>query len=211
MKWHKQILLLSIISAIFIACTDDNTAVMTDISSVEIVTVVSNNSDGALLQMQRSEKSEQIMLKASSALDATLRKGERIIIEYTASPTDTALRPVPVTIKQFSAILFDTVRAINPLRKPEILPGQVSILSQWRTGDFINLQVLANYDGTPRSYSMFADGLTLSNDTVKFYIFNPGDEIIPEGVGRRSYGSFYIGNLGISNEQQIDVNVFTAW
>lgn len=176
------------------SCSKDDIEYPTPIRSVDIVTCTDTQS-GMKFELQRAQESEIIPLITSQSINTSIPPGRRVIIEYEAAATDTALRPIPVKLLQIGLIPFDTIRS-ESLNKILSLPApQMQIISIWRTGCYINMQTDMEFDGNTRSYSITADRQTIGTDIVECYLYNTGEEVSPNHISRRSYASFFIGEI----------------
>lgn len=121
--------------------------------------------------------------------------------------SDTARAEVPIELNGFYVVLTPPVELAPHIVIADLPSGEASIISQWRTGEWINVKLEAAYNGTSRSIGLTADESTLDDATVKCYIYNPGDPVGPNSVGRTAYASFFIGALNLRPDQKVEILV----
>ena len=198
----RRIIFLLPILALLAACSDDEPQQPTPVNRVDIVTLESN-SPVARLILDAPGVSGQKVLVADVPLREELEIGMRLLVDYDAAVADTVRAEVPVHINGYSEVL---TAAVEPLPHEDILSlgaGEAEIVSKWRTGQWINVQMKVAYAGTPRGIGIAADESTLGEDEVKCYIYNPDEPIGPNSIGRTVYASFYIGGLDLLPTQKV--------
>lgn len=186
----NRLLLLPAAALLLAACSDDDPT-PTPMQALEIVTVLRPESP-ALLEMQRTDCSPKVTLEAPVSLPEGIAKDDRILIRYSAATADTAQRPVPIRLLGYSRIVGGEVRARTTYDISRLPAAQMKVVSCWRTGDYLNLQLLMRYDGTPRSFMLTADAATLEADTLRCYLYNTGQPVGENYVESRTYASFDI-------------------
>ena len=189
------LLLIPLLMAVAAACSDDEPAMPTPIDAMEIVTV-ERPSSPALMLGQRTDASPVMPMQADGfAFNEKVNAGDRVLIWYNAAVTDTVRRPVPVTIRGYARIPYARVAAMTMHEISLYPPSQLQTLSVWKTGDYINMQVLMRYDNRPKSFTLVADRATVDTDTVTLYIVGYGETAGDAYVERRVYGSFDVSQV----------------
>ncbi len=188
------------------SCSSDEPAQPTPVNRVDIVTLEAT-SPVAKFILDLPGTSGKKVLVASEALGEDLEMDSRMLIEYEASAADTARSEVPIKLEYFSSVLTLPLDPVPHALIEELPSGEATLISQWRTGDWINVQLEAAYNGTQRAIAVAADESTLEDPVVECYIFNPGEPVGPNSVGRRAYASFSIADLNLRPDQKVSVQV----
>lgn len=196
-------LLLSLCTLLMTGCSDDAPEQPTPFVSLEIVTIV-NPEPPALMLSQRTDASPVRTLRTDAGF-SNAEAGQRILLYYKAAVADTVLDPVPVNIISAGAIPWGDVPAL-PLG--EILPKAMSgfkILSTWRTGNYLNMQISYPTNAKNTTYTLVADRETLGQDTVVCYLSGQDMPAPGEYVDRRGYGSFDVSSILTRPGQSIKI------
>lgn len=201
---HRYIIPLISLLLLLTACRDREEPDMpTPYQTLEIATFLGQDDKGSDWEIQRISDISPRRLHTSQTLEEELTPGRRLLVYFRSAMADTALNPMPVTLLQVGAVAFDTVKS-RPLGEIRLLPRpQLTVTSQWLTGDYINMQTLMEYDGNTRGFGLVANMKTLDADTLECYLYLTGEEVTPDYVNRRVYGSFYLGNLKRNPAQAI--------
>lgn len=178
------------LASLIAGCSEEGPTTPTPVEVTEIVTVAAQQP--ATMTLLRPGRTPVELVASESAFSEKIEVGRRIVVRYAAQ--DTTLRPIPVTLLGAATIPFDTIRTVGHSEFEAMAPAGVEILSQWQTGDYVNVQALYNYNGTPRSLTVVADESTLHDATVNCRFYSPDDLTDNPGVQARSYGSFFIGS-----------------
>lgn len=187
-------LLLPLVSLCLLASCSDEPVQPTPITALEFATVVDPGIP-ALVEIQRTDFSEPVMLSAAGGLSYDYKAGDRIIIYYKAEVADTTLRPVPVTIMQDALVFQGNATDWGEDIRKLFTPAQTKVLSAWRTGDYLNMQVKIKYSGHARFLMLGAKKESLDTDTVRLFLFNLGKEVSDSSVYARSYASYNISEV----------------
>lgn len=197
------------LSIIIYACKKDDEPYPIKYEAVDLVTVIHNDTrKGIELELQRSDKSEKYRMQAPQYIDTTIPCGQRVLASYEAELSDTAKRPMPILLTGMAMIPFDTIRT-KPIKEIESLPSpQLSILSCWKSGNFINFQVELQYDGNSRSFSMIADETTIGKNQLDCFLYNTGESVSENFIDTRNYGSFFVGDI-LSDDLPNIIRIYT--
>lgn len=200
-----SLLLLSLI-AFMASCSSDEPQQPTPVNRVDIVTLECNNPVARLI-LDAPDASGVKVLFASEPLRGEIENGSRLLIDYDAALADTARKEIPIKVNGFSKILSTDIK---PMPHEEVLAlaaGEVTIISQWRTDQWLNVQLSAAYSGTQRAIAVAADESTLGDAVVNCYIYNPGEPVGPNSVNRKVYASFFIEDLDLRPDQKVEISV----
>lgn len=200
-------LLLLPLLACAAACSSDEPTQPTPVNRVDIVTLEESTPLAKFVMDLPGASAGYKTLVASEPLWEEVDKGTRLLVDYDAAVADTARTQVPIELNGFHIVLSPP---LEPMPHDDIaaLPsGEAEIISQWRTGEWINVQLSAAYAGARRAIAVAADESTFEDEVVKCYIFNPGEPVGPNSVGRNAYASFFIGDLGLRPDQKVEILV----
>ena len=194
---------LHIFTAIAIAtllwgCSDDEPTYPTPVFK-EVIAVVDDLSP-ATFSYYSDETSAPIGMVSQSSISG-VDSGERVLIQYYTEIADTARRSVPISLKYAGKIVNGTATKAPMASILIAEPGQCEVISSWRSGRWLNMQLQLRYDGQPRGLTMVADSGTVGNDTIECYLLNPGNEIGDASVMRHTFASFDISGI-ISRQGQ---------
>lgn len=134
------------------------------------------------------------------------RVGMRLVAEYLTY--DYALAgegEIPVELIAAVVPLQGPVQSMPAADISALTEPQATILAAARAGNFINMQILAQYDGSPRSLAAAADASTLTEPTVRIYLYNPGTPVdAGASVERKCFASFDMASLGLRSDQELE-------
>ena len=191
-----RFVVLLVLFCIFFACCKDEEPYPVKYQAVDLVTFIANDMyQGITLELKRSDKSEKYRMKAPQYIDTIIPRGRRVLVSYEAEMADTVKRPMPILLTGLAMIPFDTVcpKSIEEIKKLPL--PQLSVLSCWKSGDFINFQVELQYDGNSRSFSLVADENTIGKQQLDCYLYNMGKPVSENFIDTRNYGSFFAGDF----------------
>lgn len=181
-----------IMSGVMASCsTDDDYNDRIFYSS--IVTIQSTDeASGTVFTFQRYDDSPLITLTAAGRTVDKGRVGSRALLYYYPESGD-PYASGPVEIRSLGAINCDTA-IIRPIERYEWDHDAIFLNSIWRTGEYINLRMRAEYSDKPRYFGLVVDSLTMDNPWPEAYILHNLDGA-PPGYLRESYASFDISKV----------------
>ncbi len=201
-----RLTLLIPLLSLLAACSSDEPQQPTPVNRIDIVTLESTDPVARFILYSPGDRGQKTLI-ASQPLGEEIDRGARLLIDYDAAVGDTARAEVPIELNGFYVVLTPPVELAPHIVIADLPSGEASIISQWRTGEWINVKLEAAYNGTSRSIGLTADESTLDDATVKCYIYNPGDPVGPNSVGRTAYASFFIGALNLRPDQKVEILV----
>lgn len=173
------------------ACGDDDDVGLTPVRLTELATVTALE---PMVELEVCRPSgEWVTLTTTQRLNGA-EVGQRIAVSYQAAPSDTVLRPVPVTITGASAITWGEVVSVSAATIASHPAPHYEILSQWQTGRWLNFQMKVRC-GDETSFTLVADQSTLAADEVECHFVGAA---LPEGnayIDRRTFASFDISGI----------------
>lgn len=201
-KWFK-IFSAGCLIANLVSCAESSLDMPTPIELTEIVTVT-DTIGPVYMDALRVPPQHDAVLTANVRFAESVKRGDRILLRYTAA--DTTTNPVNVSIKGYSRILGGKA-IVLPYTNIRTLPKpQLKIVSQWHTAPYLNMQLSVKYDGTPRSIGIVASKESLEADTLQLYLYNRGDSVTPNYVDAKIYASFNLSEV-YKPGQKIKVNI----
>lgn len=158
-----------------------------------IVTIESTDeAAGTVFSFQRYDDSPLITLTAPDRTVDKKRVGTRALLYYYPESGD-PYASGRVEIRSLGAINCDTA-IIRPIERYEWDHDAIFLNALWRTGEYINLRMRAEYSDKPRYFGLVVDSLTLDNPWPEAYILHNLDGA-PPGYLRESYASFDISKV----------------
>lgn len=193
--WH--ITLLSVASALLYAslsaCSSDGDDYNHRILYSSIVTIDgSTEQQGTTFTFQRYDDSPLITLTASGLVVSKERVGDRALLYYYPESGD-PYASGPVEVRSLGVINCDTA-IIRPIERYRWDHDAVFLNAIWRTGEYINLRMRADYSDKPRYFGLVVDSLTLTDPWPELYLLHDLDGA-PANYLRESYASFDISKV----------------
>lgn len=188
----KIVTILGIALIMLVSCSkDDDYTAPTNDRLYNMVTYESQNSEGTTFTYQGYEDSPVFTLHATGFQAKDMKRGHRTMLYYYVnSISSTTEQSVKVSFASFT--IFDSLRVAAKDNILKVTSNPVQLKSMWRTGEFINMDMLLQYTGKARQYMLIMDKATADNDIVEAYLI---DSLMgnPGFYYRQVYSSFFVG------------------
>ena len=157
----------------------------------DIVTYLGENGTGAVFEYLGHGDSAAIKLQSTVSV-SDVKTHQRVLLRYDFADKATGAER-DINVYGCNGIFSDSLRQTQA--SPDSLPRhEVKLRSLWRTGEFINLHCMVEYTAKARTFMLVADGNTLKDDTVHYYLVHDlrGERAT---FWRDCYASFNVGAL----------------
>lgn len=158
------------------SCNSDNGGkTPVDNTFYDIVTVTAITDGGFVAQFREIDDSPLITLTFTQSLNPNLVKvGQRILLNYWPE-SGKAYTSGPATSYGYRNILNSTITEGTAQTEDAWSTEAISIVSLWRTGEFINVNSLAPYKVAPRKFDLVLDKSTLDDEIPTAYLLVKSD------------------------------------
>lgn len=190
-----------------------------EVTSYDIVKFESQDKTGSVYTVYKPQSVSPVTYWAMHQLidTAHVKVGERLLLAYVPA-TGVPYQSGNITVKGYSPINNDTIRAGYIAKHPDWNRDPVYMMSAWLAGDYLNVHCRLTYDTEPRTFRLLADSLSLDSPMPECYLMHTMQE--PSVNFMRSYYvSFDISPLkaregcrGLTlnlNNSNLPVNTFT--
>lgn len=190
--------LLAALLVLPVSCRNDDSDPDPTVTFTDMATLVSNSeSEGIVFAISAEGDSPEVSVAfPGQTLDSSVAQpGRRYLIRYTVDgnrPYTTGTgRLLGINAAHNGLVDDDTdAAALFAASSPQTL------VSVWRTGDWINLEALCTYvSGAPAVYNIVADTESLGTSHPDMYLVYTPDNIEDGATTRTLYSSFNIGSL----------------
>lgn len=164
-------LLATAIVGIFTSCSDDDDAPKIPENIItDLVTIATIQEQGATFEFQKLEDSPTISLVAPNIkFDSYLyKKGQRVLISYVPQGGERYVNDI-ITVYGIQPVYNASIIEAPIADYPDWDFAPISVFELWRTGTFLNLYSLMEYNIDPR-FKVIVDEETLSQEYPHIYL-----------------------------------------
>lgn len=157
-------------------------------------TLESHSKTGAVFTVQSAPDAEPVTLTTTANLEAEgLETGQRYIIIYSNGDTYDAYIPGAIDLKNVLKVANGNVRIASKEEIKALQGSEYQVVSVFRTGTYINVQLEVYSTATPTDFNIYADRATLNTPNPELYlVYN----VPSTGLSRTTaFGSFNIAEV----------------
>lgn len=194
----RKILFLLCLPAIasgLTSCNDDNGPDgPVDGSFLDIVTVASADAAGSTFTFRSLNDSPEITLTTTQYFqDATIKPGTRVLLNYMPE-SGKQFESGPVKVIGFSRCLGQELTVAKTSNSSEWVSSPIYLASMWRSGQWLNLQMVLEVSQSPRRFVLVLDPATENTSEPELHIsFEP--DISTTAMQQTAYASCNISSL----------------
>lgn len=195
---NKVLKTLTLLLPIWIAgvfatsCNTDSPGVV-DIYT-DIATFVSSNSTGSVFTLRQNADSAEVTLTFPTKVDTeSIKPGTRVLLAY--SPDNGKVyESGPATMYGLYYVYNGVITESTAEATDNWSTMDQNVVSIWRTGKWLNFNVMCRYVTEPLQYDLVVDEATLNTSCPTVYLLYKADNTVAATV-RRFYASFNISEL----------------
>lgn len=201
MKRIIEIIAIALLATMAISCEKNDDGIKDYPYNMDIVSCLPQTNSIYFEQILPYDQG-CVLLIPDPAITGNVEKGQRVLMQYyDKGNVDSVTKSIEVI--QVASILSDTIEnlaldSINTF-KNDVL----KLTSMWRTGDYLNLNIMINYSSRPHGLSLLYDLNQNMTDTLDVYLRH-NDNGDPMGYWAQTYVSYYIPNF--NNYQVLRIN-----
>lgn len=196
----KQIsLLLFTITALFtmVSCnsSDDYDNGIPADAQYSIVTLLSSSSTGSVFEFQKDNNSTPVTFTApETSIDiAQIPLKSRMLIAYKLETGSSLEAGGFIHVYAYGSILNGDIKFADPNASANFATGDVTLQTQWLTGDYLNLALTVSYSQT-MSLQLVCDKSTLEEEYPTVYLIYKADNQTT-AYPHSGYASFNVAEL----------------
>lgn len=206
MKRIIEIITIVLIAIIAISCEKKEDSIKPYPYNMDIVSCDIQPEGNLYFEQILPNDQGSVLLIPDPAVSYKVEESQRVLIQYyDKGNIDDTTKNIELT--QIAAILSDTISNI-PLDSINTLRNDIlKLATMWRTGNYLNLNIMIDYNNRPHSLGLFYDLNQQQTDTLDVYLRhnNNGDSM---GYWAQTYVSYYIPNFNTYQILRINTKMY---
>lgn len=189
-----SIICISALAVGFTACnSEDGPDGPTAGSFLDIVTVESAGSAGSTFTFRSLNDSPEITLTTDQFFeDVSIKSGTRILLNYIPE-SGKQFESGPVRVIGFTRCLGPEITVAKTSNASEWSSSPVYLAAMWRSGEWLNLQMVLQMNSNPRRFALVLDPATEDSDEPELHIVFVPD--VNVNFSSAAYASYNISSL----------------
>lgn len=189
-KWWKYVMMSMAMLLAFTSCGDDEDYFRYGDFMYDMVTYMGVEDGCAVFTYQAYNDSPLITLVANNYGESTLKKGQRLLLNYEVAE-DFGNNHKVVQVKGVSRVNTDTIQVVKASRLETLKMDEMRIKSVWRTGNYLNVRCEVQYTDRPRYLYLATTGEMDADGVVNCYQIQDLKDGVPY-YWLETYISYYI-------------------
>lgn len=179
------------------SCSETDNPINVDDIVYDVVTIASTSSDGTTFTFRKLGDSPLITLTTNQAITGqNAQVGQRVLIGYVPDSGNRyesgSITLVAIAVAYGSEIKTGTSEPTSGWKS-----DPYTMVQLWRSGEFINVQLMAAFSSEPSAFDLYLDTTTADSEYPEFHVVFLRD--FTSDVNRDVFGSYDISpvwNLG---------------